>query len=54
MAFSSLNRSAGAVATALVGGFLWQVGFLSLTTSGPMVVVAIFVSVVYHYRGGNP
>lgn len=53
MMFTSLNRSAGAIATALIGGLLWQVGLLSRTTTGPSVVLAIAISVIYHYRGGE-
>lgn len=53
MMFSELNRGTGAIATSLVGGMLWQLGLLSLTTTGPAVVFAIAISVVYHYRGGQ-
>jgi len=54
MMFTNLNRGVGAVTTSLVGGLLWYVGLLSLTTTGPAVVLAIFISVAFHYRGGQP
>lgn len=53
MAFSELNRSAGAVATALAGGMLWQLGFLSTVSTGPAIILAIGISVLYHYRTGG-
>jgi hypothetical protein len=53
MAFSQLDQRAGALSTALVGGVLWQVGLLSTVTTGPAVVLAIGITVLYNFIGGQ-
>jgi len=53
MVFSGLNQSTGAIATAMVGGMLWQIGLLSGVATGPAIVLAIAISIVNHYRGGG-
>lgn len=47
--FTQLNVAAGAVITSLIGGMLWYVGLLASVTTGPAVVLAIGVSLVYSY-----
>lgn len=53
LAFSELNQGVGAIATGLIGGLLWWFGVLSNIAIGPTIVVALVVSVVYHYYS-NP
>lgn len=50
MAFSRLNQGVGAVTTAIIAGLLWWVGLLEGVTSGAAVVLALAVSVIFHFR----
>jgi hypothetical protein len=49
MAFSELNQGVGAITTSLVGGVLWWFGIFGGATAGVLVVLALSVSVAYHY-----
>lgn len=49
MAFSELNQGVGAITTSLVGGVLWWFGIFSPEGAGVLVVIALAVSVGYHY-----
>lgn len=53
MAFSELNKGVGAVAVSLIGAMLWFLGVLGGVAAGAAVVVAIMISVVFHYRTGG-
>jgi hypothetical protein len=52
MAFSVLNQGAGAIVTSLVGGVLWWFGVFSGQAVGAVVVLAISISLLYHFREG--
>lgn len=45
--FSVLNRAAGAIMTALVGGILWWSGWLTGATTGAAVVIFLFIAILY-------
>lgn len=50
LAFSQLNQGVGAITTSLVGGLLWWIGLLSGTATGATIVIALGISVVFHYQ----
>lgn len=43
----------GAIAVSVLGGILWLIGWMPGATTGAMVVVALFVSILYYARGGG-
>ena len=54
-AFSVLNRGAGAIMTALTGGLLYWVGWLTGATTAAAVLIFLFVAIVYNiYLTGGP
>jgi hypothetical protein len=53
--FSVLNAGIGAVIVAIEGGLLWWAGWLGDATTGPAVVMALFVAVIGHlYTTSRP
>lgn len=47
LAFTTLNRAAGAIALACVGGLLWWIGWLAGATAGVAVVAYLFIAIAY-------
>ena len=44
--FGAANPAVGAIVVSSVGGMLFMIGWLPAATTAPMVVVALFVSVL--------
>jgi hypothetical protein len=53
LAFSQLNVGVGAITTSAVGGLLWYIGLLNDISTAPAIVLALGISLVYHYRTGG-
>lgn len=47
LAFTTLNRAAGAIALGCVGGLLWWIGWLAGATAGVAVVAYLFIAIAY-------